>query len=147
MTMFQHGDRIRLQTVGEDGLPLVRYGFIGGLHDDGVAVLLDGELKGGTLVDPSLVEQVTVTTVELRLAGVDLLDDPSLRQGLVNLWCAEAEEAGLEIGSLHRIGAGVRDSGDGYVLADLMWGSEWYVLRAARCSDDANTVRVSAIHT
>jgi hypothetical protein len=142
--MFQHGDRIRLQTIGEDGLPLVRYGFVGGLHDDWVAVLFDGELKGDTVLDPSQIEPVTVTTVELRLAGADLLDDPSLRQGLVNLWFAEAEEAGLGIGSLQLIGTGVRDSTDGYLLAELTAGDHWYVLRASRCPDDPDMVRVSA---
>ena len=32
---------------------------------------------------------VTITSVELCLYGADLLNDPSLRQGLVNLWSAE----------------------------------------------------------
>ena len=44
MTMFQHGDRIRLETVGDDGLPLVRYGFVGDIDDEceRIAVMLDG---------------------------------------------------------------------------------------------------------
>ena len=28
--MFSHGDRVRWESVGEDGLPMVRYGFVGG---------------------------------------------------------------------------------------------------------------------
>ena len=52
---------------------------------------------------------MSITYVELCLDGADLLDDPSLRQGLVNLWSAEADEAGLEVGSLERLGTGQRD--------------------------------------
>ena len=93
---------MRVETIGDDGLPLVRYGFVGGLvGDEGpVVVMLDGDLKDDTVVDRSEIAPVTITTVELRLQGTDLLDDPALRQGLVNLWSAEAEEAGLAIGTL-----------------------------------------------
>ena len=44
---FQHGDRVRVETIGDDGLPLVRYGFVGGLVGDQgpVVVMLDGDLK------------------------------------------------------------------------------------------------------
>ena len=50
--MFSHGDRIRYETVGDDGFPLVRYGFVGGSADEGgpVVVMLDGEI-GGDVVD------------------------------------------------------------------------------------------------
>jgi DNA helicase-2/ATP-dependent DNA helicase PcrA len=92
---FQQGDRVRVETIGDDGLPLVRYGFVGGLVGDRgpVVVMLDGDLKNDTIVDRSEIKPVTITNLELRLAGTDLLDDPALRQGLVNLWSAEAEEA------------------------------------------------------
>ena len=55
-------------------------------------------------------------------SGGDLLDDPSLRQGLVNLWSAEVDEAGLEIRSLERLGNGVKESDDGFALAQLWAG-------------------------
>ena len=144
MTPYRHGDRIRVRSIGDDGLPLVRYGFVGGVAGDGVAVMLDGDLGGNMVVDLSQIEPVTITSVELRLRGSDLIDDPSLRQGLVNLWFAEAEEAGLQIGSLHNIGTGVRDSSEGYALAELMSGGQPYVLRAVCAPNDGDVVRVRA---
>lgn len=133
MTIFSHGDRVRYATTGDDGLPLVRYGFVGGATDDGpLVVMLDGELKGD-VVEPEKVESVNICNVTLTLGGSDLLHDPSLRQGLVNLWAAEAESAGLEIGTLNTIGTGVRDSSEGYALAELSSGGEQYVLRATLC--------------
>ena len=131
--MLQPGDRVRWETTGDDGLPLVRYGFVGGANGDGnrVVVMLDGDLKGDRVLDLDQLEPVSVTNVELRLQGSDLLDDPSLRQGLVNLWSAEADQAGLEIVALHCLGTGVRDAvGDGFALAELHAGSQQYVLRA-----------------
>ena len=49
---FSLGDRVRWTTIGDDGLPLVRYGFVGGVAGDGgpVMVMLDGEL-GGDVID------------------------------------------------------------------------------------------------
>jgi hypothetical protein len=133
--MFQPGDRVRWETIGDDGLPLVRYGFVGAFHINGshVTVMLDGDLTGNTLVESGQLAPVSITTVELRLQGSDLLDDPSLRQGLVNLWSAEAEEAGLEIRVLSSYAAdGTRaDDTGSYELAELWAGSEQYVLRAA----------------
>ena len=45
---FSAGDRIRYECTDDDGLPLVRYGFIGGVaaSDGPVVVMLDGELGG-----------------------------------------------------------------------------------------------------
>ncbi len=149
MTLFQHGDRIRYATTGEDGFPLVRYGWVGDVDDDpdssdgSVVVLLDGEL-GGAVVDPAKIEPVHIGNVELTLAGSDLLDDPSLRQGLVNLWRAEAESAGLQIASLHCIGTGVRDSSEGFALAELSSGGDQYVLRATRCPHERDAITVRA---
>ena len=138
MTRFAHGDRIRYSTTGDDGLPLVRYGFVGGVSDDGgpIVVMLDGELSGD-VVDPTDIEPLV-------LAGSDLLDDPSLRQGLVNLWAAEAETAGLEIAGLRCIGTGVRDSSEGYALAELSSGTDQYVLRASLCALDHDAVMIRA---
>lgn len=130
--MFQPGDRVRWMTTGDDGLPLVRYGFVGGLNGDAtrVAVMLDGELKGDRVVPQSELAPVEIGTVELRLEGADLLDDPSLRQGLVNLWAAEADQAGLEIREVSPLGTGVREAGDGFALAELRAAGQQWVLRA-----------------
>ena len=89
---FGLGDRVRWATTGDDGLPLVRYGFVGGAAGDvgPVVVMLDGEL-GGDVIDLEQLEPVSITNVELHLDGPDLIDDPELRRGLVHLWQAEAE--------------------------------------------------------
>ncbi|HEX6659027.1 MAG TPA: hypothetical protein VF065_13135 [Ilumatobacter sp.] len=130
---FQAGDRVRWETTGEDGLPLIRYGFVGSYDGNGHAtVMLDGDLTGDTVVDLGQLAAVSITSVELCLSGGDLLDDPSLRQGLVNLWSAEVDEAGLEIRSLERLGDGVKESDDGFALAQLWAGNDQYVLRASR---------------
>ena len=145
MTVFNHGDRVRWATVDDDGLPVVRYGFVGGVTGTNgpVVVMLDGEL-GGDVINPTEIEPVHMSNVTLTLSGTDLLDDPSLRQGLVHLWAAEAETAGLEIASLHCIGTGVRDSSEGYALAELSSGGDQYVLRATVCPHDHEAVMVHA---
>ena len=145
MTIFHHGDRIRYATIGDDGFPVVRYGFVGGLSGETgpVVVLLDGEL-GGDVVEVEKIEPVHISNVTLTLEGAHLLDDPTLRQGLVNLWAAEAETAGLQIAAIHPMGTGVRDSSDGFALAELSSAGEHYVLRAALCTDIAGCVLVQA---
>jgi hypothetical protein len=104
--MFQPGDRVRWETVGDDGLPLVRYGFVGALNGDHThaTVMLDGDLTGDTLVEFTQLAPVSITTVE----------------------------AGLEIRlmSCFNGGASADDTG-GYELAELWAGSQQYVLRAA----------------
>ncbi len=145
MTSFRHGDRIRYEPTGDDGFPLVRYGVVGGVTDDDgpVVVMLDGEL-GGDVVELDSIAAVHISNVTLHLDGADLLDDPGLRQGLVHLWRAEAEEAGIQIGSLHPIGTGVRDSSEGYALAELSSGGEQYVLRATTCPMGGDAINVHA---
>jgi hypothetical protein len=139
---FQAGDRVRWETLGDDGLPLVRYGFVGSIgSDESVTIMLDGDLTGDTVVELSQIAPVSITTVELCLNGVDLIDDPSLRQGLVNLWSAEADQAGLEIRSLEALGNGVRDADDGFALAELWAGSQQYVLRVSPGPADTVSVR------
>ncbi|MFK8023876.1 MAG: hypothetical protein AB8G26_07920 [Ilumatobacter sp.] len=143
---FSHGDRIRYETTGDDGFPLVRYGFVGGADQGGsvVVVLLDGDI-GDAVVDASCVRPVDISNVTLSLDGADLLDDPQLRRGLVDLWHAEAEDAGLQIAAIHHIetGLGVRDSSEGFALAELTTAGEDYMLRATRCAN--NTVLVGAM--
>ena len=145
MTDFKLGDRIRYATTDDDGFPWVRYGFVGSIGgaDEPVRVMLDGELAAD-VVDLALVETVHISNVTLTLGGSDLLDDPSLRQGLVNLWAAEAESAGLQIASLHCIGTGVRDSSEGYALAELNSGGQRYVLRGTLCMHQYNAIVVHA---
>ena len=38
--MFSLGDRVRWSTMGDDGLPLVRYGFVGGVASDAGPVVV-----------------------------------------------------------------------------------------------------------
>lgn len=140
MNAFLPGDRVRVQSTGDDGFPLVRYGFIGStVNGEGpVEVMLDDDLRGSTVVDRSQIQSVCITNLELRLSGADLLDEPSLRHGLAHLWAAEAEQAGLDIGALHPIG----DDGRGYLLAQLTSAGEHWILRAIRESEHSDVVSV-----
>jgi hypothetical protein len=142
---FTPGDRIRYECTGDDGLPLVRYGFVGGIAGTNgpVVVMLDGEL-GGDVLNVEDVQPVTVTTVELVLHGTDLVDEPELRRGLVSLWLGEADTAGLDIDSLHPMGDGECDAPGGWSLADLRAGGERYVLRAVQLPHELDIVRVRA---
>lgn len=145
MTSFRAGDRVRLEMMGDDGLPLVRYGFVGGTPSGKgpVVVMLDGEIKG-EIVDPSQIEPVAITTVELCLTGSDLITDPDLRRGLVALWHAEADSAGLDVDSLQPIGEGVRDSHESWALAELTAGGQHYVVRAIQLPHEPESIRVKA---
>jgi hypothetical protein len=142
---FQPGDRVRIVGTGDDGLPLVRYGSVGGMagRDGPVVVMLDGEL-GGDIVDIGDLEAVTITSVELRLPGDDLFDEPALRRGLAGLWHAEADTAGLAIDALHPLAEPRRDAGDSWVLAELVAGGEQYIVRATRPPNDPGVVVVRA---
>lgn len=143
--MFRPGDRIRVECVDDDGLPLVRYGFVGGVAGTNgpVVVMLDGEL-GGDILDVAELQHVTITTVELCLNGSDLMTEPLLRRGLVALWHAEADSAGLDVDSLHPLGDGLRDSSDSWALAELVAGGEQYVVRAFHVPNEPELVRVRA---
>jgi hypothetical protein len=142
---FLPGDRIRYETLGDDGLPLVRYGFIGGIAASGgpVVVMLDGEL-GGDVVNLAQVQPVTVTTVELCLHGTDLVDEPNLRRGLLSLWTAEADTAGLDLDGVRPFGDGECDSPGCWCLAELDAGGDHYVLRAVQLPHEPEMVRVRA---
>ncbi|MGA9275544.1 hypothetical protein [Ilumatobacter sp.] len=141
---FRHGDRIRYATQDEDGFPLVRYGFVGGVTDEGgpVVVMLDGEL-GGDVVDLDTIEPVSICNVTLKLDGGDLLDDPALRLGLISLWEAEAEDAGLQIAGIRPIDT-ARPSRNGCELAELTAAGDQYTLRAVPCpTEDAILIHCS----
>jgi hypothetical protein len=142
---FSPGDRIRYESTGDDGLPLVRYGFVGGVAATGgpLIVMLDGEL-GGDVVNLAEVQPVTVTTVELVLHGTDLIDEPELRRGLLSMWMAEADTAGLDIDSMRALGDGTCDEPGGWCLAELRAGDERYVLRAVQHPHESDIVRVRA---
>ncbi|MEN9506804.1 MAG: hypothetical protein RI958_2730 [Actinomycetota bacterium] len=139
------GDRVRVELPGDDGFPVVRYGFVGGVtgRDGPVVVMLDGEL-GGDVVDLCCVSPISVTGLELSLAGDDLMTDPDLRRGLMSLWRAEADAAGLDVDSCHPWGEGRRDSSDSWALGELMAGGEQYVVRAVATPDEPGVVRVRA---
>ncbi|HAP75861.1 MAG TPA: hypothetical protein DCR14_07225 [Acidimicrobiaceae bacterium] len=143
--MFAPGDRVRYECTGDDGLPLVRYGFVGGVagSDGPIVVMLDGEL-GGDVVNAHQVQHVTITTVELLLHGTDLVDDPELRRGLLSLWHAEADSAGLDIDCTRTIGDGECDAPGGWCLAELTAGGERYLLRAVQLPHEPEMVRVRA---
>ena len=140
--MFSLGDRVRWSTTGDDGLPLVRYGFVGGVASDvgPVVVMLDGEI-GAEPVDLSQLEPVSIMTVALHLDGLDLIDDPALRRGLVNLWQAEAESAGLAVDGVRCLGAGMPNGGESWSLAELDSGGQHYVVRALRSQHGQVCVR------
>jgi hypothetical protein len=146
MTAFLPGDRVQIRTTGEDGYPLMRYGFIGSCWggDGPVVVMFDDEMAGSAVVDVSQLVEVSIDTVELLLEGSDLIDDPDLRQGLVHLWFAEAEQAGLEISAFHPIIGGLRDSSEGYVIAELNSAGQHYVLRAIHEPHSSGEIRVRA---
>jgi hypothetical protein len=144
MTELQPGDRIRVTESGDDGLPRVRYGWVGGMIGSAgpVVVMLDGELSRD-IVDLERVEVVTVTSLELVLSGEDLLDEPALRRGLVRMWQAEAEAAGLAFDVMEAFGDGIPDTG-GYALGEVVTGGRPYILHAWAAPEGEHVVRVRA---
>ena len=142
---YSLGDRVRWETTAEDGLPLVRYGFVGGVASEHgpVMVMLDGEL-GGDVIDLEQLHPVTITNVELHLDGPDLIDDPELRRGLVHLWQAEAETAGLDVDSLESLGTGRPLPDASWSLAAVTSGGEQYVVRALRSAAEPGVVLIRA---
>jgi hypothetical protein len=143
------GDRIRLVGTDEDGLPFVRYGFVTPDSPDPTAsitvkVMLDGELSGEH-VPHDHVELVTVANVELRLYGADLVDDPTLRRGLLPMWLAEAETAGVALDKLCPNGDGELDQPTSWLLAHATVGDDRYAIRACRYDGDPPVVHVHAV--
>jgi hypothetical protein len=140
---LQPGDRVRWLTTGDDGLPLVRYGFVGaGVHNGEVRVMLDGDLKGNTVLPADDLAIVAITTVELRVAGIDMLDDPALRHGLVHLWSAEADQAGLDLGAIEFLPhEPIHLDRTPIPLARLEAGGQQYVLQACPARADELHVR------
>lgn len=143
------GDRIRLVGNDEDGLPYVRYGFITHTGPDPavstvVTVLLDGELSGET-VPQERVQLVTVSNIELRLHGADLVADPVLRRGLVGMWCAEAETAGVALDKLCPLGDGEREPDGSWLLAHARAADDRYAIRAREHGGEPPMIHVHAV--
>lgn len=141
------GQRVRVRAVDADGLPVVRYGTLAAPRattepGEEVVVLLDGADAGTVTVDPGCVEPLELTSFELHLRGRDLLTEPDLRRGLTGLWAAEARAAGLVVDALHPVGDGVRDSSEGYLLAELVSAGQHLVLRVVAAMHDGVVVRV-----
>lgn len=145
---LRHGDRIKVCTVDDDGLPIVRYGTVGAsLPDDGPVVVEFDDMLGGDIVDRSEVVTVRVDTVELVMHGTDLVDDASLRRGLADMWRAEADLAGLEIGVVHLLGAdgcGSPNGTDGWLLAEFTHLGISHVVRTTRHHTSGDTVVIRA---
>jgi len=145
--LWRNGERIKVRTLDDDGLPIVRYGTVGAtLPSDGPVVVMFDDVLGGDIVDRSEIEAVAVDTIELALAGLDLADDAVLRAGLADMWRAEADLAGLAIGAVRAMGddgAGVRDS-DGWLLAEFTHDGLAHVVRCAPDRDRTGTVIVRA---
>jgi hypothetical protein len=146
--MLSAGDRIKLAGTDEDGLPYVRYGFVGpagapGHPSQQVVVLLDGELSAEE-VPLAQVQLVTVTNVELCLQGDDLVSDPALRRGLLAMWCAEAENAGLALDRLCPLGDGEVNQFGSWLLAYASAGGERYEIRACPHSGNPPLIRLHA---
>ena len=127
---FVAGERICARTVCDDGFPIVRYGTVNGVvAARGPLIVVFDDDMGSNLVDLSEVENLSITSISLVLSGVDLADDPDLRQGLCALWQAEAALAGIEIDAVYLLGAGLRDSNDTWALAEVHSGGDTYVVR------------------
>lgn len=144
---FGPGDRVRWDTTDDDGFPVVVYGFVGEASDDGatVTVMLDGDITGELVVDPRQLAAVSVTSIVLHLEGADLLHDPDLRDGLVNLWSAEADQAGLEIPSIDRLDVPVCDTCGHISLAEIWAAGRPWVLTARPEGPEAVSVRADPI--
>ena len=145
---LRHGDRIKVSTVDDDGLPIVRYGTVGAsLPHDGPVVVEFDDMLGGDIVDRSEVVAVRVDTIELVMRGIDLVDNPQLRRGLADMWRAEADLAGLDVGVVHRLGpdgAGTPNGNDGWVLAEFNHVGAAHVVRTIGDGSQSDTVVVRA---
>lgn len=139
------GDRVRVSHLGEGGLPEVRYGWVEAVQRLHTTVLFDGEITPEQ-VHVGTVQPVEVTTVQLVLPGRDLIDDEELRGGLVKMWQAEADLAGLAVDTLQAFGAGTSVTVAKFELGEVIAGGEAYVLVAGLSPSDHPTVYVRAEH-
>lgn len=145
---LRQGDRIKVCTVDDDGLPIVRYGTVGATLPSGGPVVVEfDDMSGGNIVDRSEVEAVTIDNVELVMRGTDLVEDASLRRGLAEMWRAEADLAGLDVGMVHLFGddgAGTRNGPDGWLLGEFTHLGVTHVVRTTVTVGHDATVVVRA---
>ncbi|MGH9270098.1 MAG: hypothetical protein ACRDZ2_02375 [Ilumatobacteraceae bacterium] len=141
---FSLGDRVRWATIDDDGLPVVRYGFVGAVAAEvgPVMVMLDGELSGD-VVQLDQLEPVTILNVKLHFHGRDLIEDPELRRGLVHLWRAEAESAGLDVDHLDCLGTG-EPAMPGWALGSVTSGGREYLVKALPSARDEQIICIRA---
>ena len=78
------------------------------------------------------------------LEGNDLIKEAELRKGLLSLWLAEADTAGLDIDCWHPMGDGVCDAPGKWCLAEIEVGGEQYVLRARTYLNTPDMVHLRA---
>ena len=134
---------MRVSQLDEGGIPEVRYGWVESAEGLHAVVLFDGDL-GAEVVHLGTVQPVEVTTVQLVLAGRDLLDDPELRRGLVKMWQAEADLAGLDVDALSDYGDGSPAGAGKFALGEVMAGGSAYLLVAGLSPTDHPSVCVRA---
>jgi hypothetical protein len=131
------GDRVRVHRTDEAGMAVFVYGYLDRVdHEKDYAfVFVDDELRAShcPLRD---VQPVQITTVEVRFDSSELClalaHNPPLRRGLVFMWQAEAELAGIELDRLEPLGDdgnGLDDHVDSWALAVLEAGGETFWLR------------------
>lgn len=142
------GSRVRVSTVDDEGIPIVRYGTVGADHrGDGPVVVVYDDLAGSDLVDVSEIVSVDYDSIELRFRGTDLAHDVELRRGLAAMWRAEADIAGLALHALFPLGddgSGVPDGGTSWTLAEFTVHGTTHIVRATLDAHDPTTVVVRA---
>ena len=81
--MFSHGDRVRWSTTGDDGLPLIRYGFVGGVAsvDDVNTIILAGRADLCLLARPHLVDPYWTLNAAIDQGHADLPWPPQYLSG------------------------------------------------------------------
>lgn len=143
--IFQVGDRVIHDALDADGIPMSRYGFVKSAagSDGELTVMFDNEIRAES-VNRQQLKLVTATTVELRLEGNDLIREVELRKGLLSLWLAEADTAGLDIDCWHPMGEGVYNAPGKWCLAEIEVGGEQYVLRARTYINEPDVVHLRA---
>ena len=147
--MFRTGDRVRVTRRSPDGAHVFEYGFLERI-DSGrthAIVLLDDELSPQRVALADIAP-IAIATVELCIDTNHMetapSGEPALRDELVVLWQAEAEQAGINVESLIILPMGSRAGLDTWALAELHAGGVRFLLRA-RFTVAPPTVHVHAV--
>jgi hypothetical protein len=138
------GQRVAI-TEADGPISVRRYGTVSSLIPGQVIVQFDGEV-GGRPVTPDRCRAVEIDTVIVEWTGpssLDLLDDVVLRPRLVDMWLAEAADAGLLVDGVHRLADGLHEGGDAVALAEVVADGRSWVL-GARLAVGTATLTVSA---